>query len=487
MSELACHAPFSSMYLTPRGEVLACCFNLTHVLGNVAEQRLADIWWGEQAEELRDAMRAGDLMLGCQFCAWQEDEGAVPPSRGYDRLQPAPGAGWPRRVELAMSNRCNLACAMCHGELSSRIREHREHLPPLPQAYGDTFFADLEAFLPHLDELALLGGEPLLAPEVRRVLEAVARLSLRPSCHITTNGMQVPAWLEELGAQVPVGFAVSLDGASAPVVERIRRGSRHQTLMANLDRLQALCESQGTELTLTYSLMRENWHELADLLLFAEARHLRVYVNLVATPLASSLHTLPPPALDEVLTGLAARDADVLERLELNREVWIEQLDRLRAHRRRTDRPRRSHGAVVVRPRATPVVLASGPAGTSAPSPDPSRLATLPGDGPVDELVCDAAEVVLEARSEGFLGVPAAWCVGRPVVQVVHAVEAALRGEMRVVDEELHPEGDWRRYAVERDGATVAVATMLTVERDADAERGTTWYASWEVAPDDAP
>ena len=63
------------MYLDQRGDVRACCMNDFHVLGNVTEQSLPDIWRGEEAQSLRRAMEAHDLGLGCDFCQWQPDGG----------------------------------------------------------------------------------------------------------------------------------------------------------------------------------------------------------------------------------------------------------------------------------------------------------------------------------------------------------------------------------------------------------------------------
>ena len=50
---------------------------------------------------------------------------------------------WPERLELALSNACNLQCVMCNGELSSSIRIHREHRTALPTVAGER-----EGFVP---------------------------------------------------------------------------------------------------------------------------------------------------------------------------------------------------------------------------------------------------------------------------------------------------------------------------------------------------
>src|SRR5262245_54223535 len=66
-----CYAPFVSMYFTSMGEVLACCKNSSYILGNVAEQRLPDIWKGRKSAALRQGLKDYQFEGGCEFCGWQ--------------------------------------------------------------------------------------------------------------------------------------------------------------------------------------------------------------------------------------------------------------------------------------------------------------------------------------------------------------------------------------------------------------------------------
>jgi len=149
------------MYLDQHGSVRACCQNVDHALGNVTEQRLRDIWDGEQTRVLRQAMVDHDLSRGCGFCRWQESEGndGLVFARTFDHLEVDTAAPvWPRQLELSMSNACNLQCEMCNGDWSSSIRTHREGRLPLPQVYDDAFFDDLRPFLEHIEVVKILGG-----------------------------------------------------------------------------------------------------------------------------------------------------------------------------------------------------------------------------------------------------------------------------------------------------------------------------------------
>ncbi len=329
----ACAAPFTSMYLDQRGQVRACCQNDFHLLGNVTRQRLLDIWRGPRAAELRRALAAHDLDLGCDFCQWPVAKGRpdLAFARWFDEFPvTSDDPPWPQQLELAVSNTCNLQCVMCDGEWSSSIRARREHLPPLPKAYDDAFFEDLTAFLPHLRKVKFLGGEPFLAAETLRVMDLLVEAGLRTDCHVTTNGTQWSPRVERILDRLPVGVSVSVDAATAETYQSIRVGSSWATLQANLDRFQARAEANGTYLGLTFCLMVPNWHEFFAFCRAADDRGLEAAVNTVRHPHHLSLYQLDADALTEVVDALEATERARGGELGASREVWTRELDRLR-------------------------------------------------------------------------------------------------------------------------------------------------------------
>ena len=66
--EAGCHAPFGNLFLNAVGEVHACCVSRGYPLGNIAEQRLPEIWHGAAAAALRGAIVESDYSLGCGVC-----------------------------------------------------------------------------------------------------------------------------------------------------------------------------------------------------------------------------------------------------------------------------------------------------------------------------------------------------------------------------------------------------------------------------------
>src|SRR5262245_61926873 len=66
-----CYAPFVSLYFTSFGNVLACCKNQTYPLGNVADERLGEIWKGQRVRDIREGLKDYRFEGGCEFCEWQ--------------------------------------------------------------------------------------------------------------------------------------------------------------------------------------------------------------------------------------------------------------------------------------------------------------------------------------------------------------------------------------------------------------------------------
>lgn len=329
-SASACAAPFTSLHLDALGDVRACCQNSWYRLGHIPDQSLDDIWNGALADDLRRRLAAHDLSAGCDACrAGSPDaERGIPYARQFDHLAPLAHDRWPVQLELALSNRCNLACTMCSGVYSSTIRAQREHLPPLVSPYGDEFFEQLRPFLPHLERIELLGGEPFLSPEVHRLVDLLDELDLRPLLHVTTNGTIWTPWVEDLLARHHVDITVSVEGSTAETFEAVRVGASFEQVRANLERFADLARRRGRTVTIATCIMRETITELHGLLVLADQLDVDVYTNTVTAPASSSLITAPGAELRAVVVELD-RQASRTE-LTRNRSVWEREVAELR-------------------------------------------------------------------------------------------------------------------------------------------------------------
>lgn len=326
-----CTAPWSGLYFRPDGCVMPCCASW-HVLGRVTgpdRRSLRAIWSGEEASALRDAVSEGDDGLGCWECGLAARDGhrSTSVAASFDRFDA--DARFPQLLDFALSNRCNLQCVMCNGGLSSAIRHHRERRPPLLPAYDDQFFDELEEFLPHARRAQFKGGEPFLAPENRRIWDSLVALDgAGPEVSVTTNGTvwtdAVARYTEALSMEV----FVSIDAVDPELLRSIRVGVDPTTLWRNIDRFHEVTARTGRPLTLSFCLMKQNWHELAPFLREVDRRGVTPHVIWVDGPGDVNLLTTAPARLREIERSWAADDLE--DASPQSTAIWHDALDRVR-------------------------------------------------------------------------------------------------------------------------------------------------------------
>lgn len=477
----SCYAPFVTLLFDPRGYVRACCQSWTHSLGNIARKRLNEIWQGSEIQELRQRLIAYDLPRGCATCQWQIEQKNydLAFAKHYDRFRiDSQRPPWPQSMDFLLSNRCNLECVQCFGELSSSIRKNQEKLPPLERVYGDEFFEDLRAFLPHLAAANFLGGEPFLSEENYRIWEMLIEDHLEPTCTIVTNGTVYGKRVERILDRLSFVVSISLDGATKQTVESIRRNARFETIMQNVDRFSKYTRERGTYFNLGYCLMPQNHHEFPDFLMLAEDLDCSVTVNKVYQPPKYSLNALTRSELGAIVESWERRDAQVRKQLRRHRPVWERQLSRLRTQLHHPEAgpqhyyltsisSRFGNGAEYAdssRTSAIPRFSASRVGrwlgGVSASlgkraSDDPGErrlgavdpptlegvrdtLARWSGGAPLDEILIDGQDVVRES-STGFAGLDVDRVAGRSMADIMRSLREQYGADADVTYEENGP------------------------------------------------
>jgi len=334
-----CLAGATAMRFSPNGDVHACCVNKYQLLGRVGSQGLREIWHGAPRLALAAALEVGDYSLGCHECEREHVVGnrLLTHAEQFDRFAGQPDSDYPRRIEFALSNACNLQCIMCGGDLSSSIRAHRERLPPLPRAYGEEFFEQLDEFLPHLEVAVFIGGEPFLSTEARRIWDRMLELDLDCEVHVTTNATIWNDTVRRYVSDLRMNVAVSIDALTAELNDHIRVGSDVTEVLANSDRLHRITTDTGRAFTINHCLLTENWRHLGEFLIDAERRMMDVHVITVSAPARLSLLELPLPELEQVVAELERQNEAVAPMLDRNSASWSTTVAHLRNHLERVD------------------------------------------------------------------------------------------------------------------------------------------------------
>jgi len=303
-----CNAPFNNLYFRADGAVAPCWlqFHNRSPHWSPGGPTIREIWDGAQLRDLRDRLVARDLRGPCTTCRHEIETGNRPLAAAYDEIDRR--ERWPSMFELELSNHCNLECVMCSGMLSSRIRANREHLPPLEVPYDETFVDQLEEFLPHLQELRVNGGEPLLQPLVYVLLDRVAEL--RPDLKVTiaTNGTVLNSKVERLLERCNIHLNVSIDSLVPERYESIRVHARFDVLMRNVERYIAYTRETDRILCIMVNPMRSNWEELPGYVHWCNERDVHLWFNTIRYPEHLALHPLPSAELRRIRDALSGAE-----------------------------------------------------------------------------------------------------------------------------------------------------------------------------------
>jgi MoaA/NifB/PqqE/SkfB family radical SAM enzyme len=301
-----CHAPFVNLDFSPTGNITPC--NHWHSGGIASDhESVLEGWRGPKMAGIRQSMLDYTLDRdSCRHCVRQielRQLSEVFALRQFD-AHPTGTADpeYPRRMIFRLANTCNLACIMCDGDTSSRIRVEFEKRPPLKPFYGPRFFDELREMLPHLEHVEFYGGEPFLVKEHLRVLELIAETGAKCSIYVNTNATilteRIRNYLETLNFTT---IAISMDAVNPDLHFRIRTGLKGDIYARNVEWYLDLAARRRIQLLLNVTEHRKNWFEMPEIFRFAEQRQLYIHVNTCIHPVNVTLYTLPSVQLAYVL------------------------------------------------------------------------------------------------------------------------------------------------------------------------------------------
>lgn len=305
-----CNAPRTNLYFTVDGQVAPCWRYFPEQVPRWGQGRsILDIWQGPEFERVRRAIADERFVDQCAQCEHEIATGNRPLAAAYDNEHPI--GEWPTMLELELSNRCNLECVMCNGQLSSLIRKNREQRPPLESPYDERFVEQVAELLPHLHEVRFNGGEPFLHPIVHRIGARIA--ATRPDLKITvaTNGTVINDKVRRMLAGCNVHINLSIDSLVPERYAAIRVNGDLDRVMAHFAELKAYCADGGRDLCIMVNPMRMNWMEMNDYVWWTAEHGVRLWFNTIKEPAHLALHSLPADELAAIHEEMAAKPLPV--------------------------------------------------------------------------------------------------------------------------------------------------------------------------------
>ena len=285
---IACRAAWDGAVVHHSGAVYPCtqicrrgCTDSLK-LGDLADGSLNEVLHGEVARDLRRRLGAGDIDgLCCSHCdkvgtcntysdplsaraTADGDEGAR-----YSGVEPGPI----RRLELGITDLCNLRCPMC-----ALARD--EHNPPglpvrgfLPVERALDCIADAEHGLPddgHVNVWLHWIGEPLLHPDFSAIVQRLREAGDRFHLHLVTNGVALDDATTELllSLRGKHWLSVSLNALTEETYLEVNGADRRAQAYAGITRFLDARARRGKEsvwgVVATTVVLEENRDEIPD-------------------------------------------------------------------------------------------------------------------------------------------------------------------------------------------------------------------------------
>lgn len=286
-----CASPYTSLRFDFGGKMTVCCVNRDFIIGTYPQDTPMQAWFGKKIKELRESLDDYDFSKGCNDCARNILKGngensiiALNESLGLSNYI---NSKFPTQLIFQLHNTCNYECIMCGGEFSSSIRKNRECLPPIPNAYDDSFLDKIKLFLQKARMVSFIGGEPLLLPINIKIMELLSQINPNVKIDLVSNGSVYSSKIEALLKSLPnCTVNISIDSVNPETYKNIRRNGKLETVIKNIDSLISI-DRMGT---LSMCVIIQNVYEVHDFIEFCEKRNREILFNNVDVSMGITMY-----------------------------------------------------------------------------------------------------------------------------------------------------------------------------------------------------
>lgn len=283
MSNFYCAAPWRGLHINIRGDVKTCCAGNPNMLGNLNTNTITKILNGPELAEIRSVLRQGQKHPYCGNCIGRERKGGSSErewhnkiNEGFDTTQASLEYEYPTLLDIRWNSTCNLSCNYCNPSDSSKWAV----LKKIPvnnntRKYYQDVCEFIEQHNQHIQEVALVGGEPLLLPENEQLLDVIPADAVVTVITNLNNPLENNRIFQKLAQRRRVGWSMSFDNIGNRF-EYVRYGASWDLQLHNLDLIQDLMKHNGHwgGIHAVYNLY--NATRLSEFKQFATARGLSI-------------------------------------------------------------------------------------------------------------------------------------------------------------------------------------------------------------------
>jgi len=286
-----CILPWIHAATETNGTMRLCCASNTKGINsndgnngagvNLKNSTISKEWNNNYYQEVRKKMLNNDQPLDCQKCFTQESMGIISKrlwetyewhNQGIDISEIKDTfSNYPLYLDLRLGNTCNLKCTMCSPHDSSQWVSEYKKLDNATKSLIDwdkentnqfwfknsDFTKDLYNMIPYMQQIQFAGGEPLMIPEHKELLDTIINqgYSQNVTLKYNTNALLVDKEIISTWKKFKkVKVSVSLDGIGKRG-EYIRYPMQWDVLEQNLDLLDNSSKNIDVNIAVTVQLM----------------------------------------------------------------------------------------------------------------------------------------------------------------------------------------------------------------------------------------
>ena len=291
---ITCFSAFNHMRINRHGYMSPCCFvpqipkvPQTAQLWN-KKKGLHDYWFNGLNMEYQELFLESKFHAGCGVCKKRIEQNIIPPLNEYDwnvedRMKGVASISYPKILDLEISNLCNMECPMCFGHLSSKHAANRDKDIDFGLNVFDNdenldhLIEELKEFIPHLEQIRFVGGEPLAHKGMFKIAKVVADIKPELKLQVCTNGSVYNKKVERLCKENNVQFSFSIDTVIPEEYHKIRIGGKYEQTYSNIDKFRNLVGKDNININTT--LMHINAENIVKVFEYSLNNGYSLYVN----------------------------------------------------------------------------------------------------------------------------------------------------------------------------------------------------------------
>jgi MoaA/NifB/PqqE/SkfB family radical SAM enzyme len=289
---ITCFAAFNHMRISRQGYMAPCCFAGKHKIHTIQlwnkEKGLHDYWFNGLNIQYQNKFLNSKFHEGCIVCTERIEQNIIPPLNEYDwniddRMQGVMSVSYPKIIDFEISNLCNMECPMCYGDLSSKHAANRDKdINFGPNIFDndenlDHLIEELKEFIPHLEEIRFVGGEPLAHKGMFKIAKVVCDIKPELKLQICTNGSVYNKKVEKLCKENNVKFSLSIDTVIPKEYNQIRIGGKFESTYSNVDKITNLVGKDN--ITINTVLMSVNTENIIKFFEYGLNNDFEIFVN----------------------------------------------------------------------------------------------------------------------------------------------------------------------------------------------------------------